>query len=81
MKELTKEEQLIAEKIIVNYLPGSSENHDAIIEIDDFIDLWEDEELPRLADIECVMKKLGFKEEECRIDFGFYVVNPEKEAE
>ena len=80
MKEMNELHKAIAEHILKHFRPGTAENHDKVIEIDDFVDLWEPKELPRLAEIEYVMVQLGFKNEESRVGFGFYVVNPEKEA-
>lgn len=80
MEEFNKLQKTISEKILMNFRPGTAENHDAIIEIDDFVELWKPEELPKLSEIEFVMTKLGFKNEECRVELGFYVVEP-KEAD
>jgi len=81
MERFNELQTAIAEIILKSFRPGTEENYDAIIEIDDFVNLWSAQELPRLAEIEFVMDKLGFKDDDARVDLGFYVVNPKKGAD
>lgn len=80
-KDLTKEQTEIAEVILKNFKPGTVEEHDDIIEIDTFIDLWRPIDRPKLSDIEEVMKLLGFKDEFSRQGLEFCVLIVEKEAD
>ncbi len=78
-KELTNEQQLIADVILKHFEPATIENHDSKIEIDNFIDLWTPIDRPKLSEIEEVLKLLGFKNENARIDLMFLVLIKEPE--
>jgi len=78
--QFTAEQQQIASVIFKYYTPGTVQEHDELIEIDDFVDLWAPIERPNLSEIEKVMGMLGFKDEDARMDLGFFVnIVPKKE--
>lgn len=79
-KNLSNHQSKIAKTITSHYIPGTLEEHDDIIEIDNFVELWPPKELPKLGDIEEVMELLGFKDDISREGFGFYVLIKEEEA-
>jgi len=58
--ELLNEKKIIADVILNSYTPGTLEQHDGIIEIEDFVDLWTADR-PILYEIEKTMEILGFK--------------------
>ncbi len=78
-KEIASDQQLIADVILKYFKPGTIENHDNKIEIDNFIDLWAPVDRPKLSEIEKVLELLGFKDEDARIDFMFLVLIKEPE--
>lgn len=78
-EEITKTP--IAQIISESFTPGTREDFDNILDIEDFIELWEDGERPILSEIEKAMMDLGFKNEESRIQFGFYVKIQSKNEE
>ncbi len=76
-ENLSKEHQRIAELVLQFFEPATIRDYDKTIEIQDFINLFAQVEMPKLADIEYVLNYLGFKKEECRIDFDFLVKTKE----
>jgi len=78
--QLLEKQKKIADIILGYYTPGTLENHDEIIEIDAFVDLFAPVSNYNLFEIEKVMEILGFKDEEARIDLSFFVkLVPKKE--
>ena len=80
-KKLTEEQQAIADVIEKHFLPGTLEEYDDVVEIDEFVELWPEDERPELADIEEVMELLGFKDENSRLELDFLVLIPDDEEE
>jgi hypothetical protein len=82
LSQLPEKQKNIAEIILAYYTPGTLENHDEIIEIDSFVDLFAPVRNYNLFEIEKVMEILGFKDDECRIDLSFFVkLVPKKKEE
>jgi len=79
--ELTPQlQQQISEVILKYYTPGTVNEHDELIDITDFVDLFAKVDRPDLKYIDQVMEILGFKEEDARMDLGFFVnIVPKKE--